>query len=59
MVNRFKESFVSHGQVVYENPSPGNKAGGITTLADDMIANTAACLPAGWKESSGRGKRPV
>ena len=25
---------MSHGQVVYENPSPGNKAGGITTLED-------------------------
>ena len=34
MVNGFKEYFVSHGQVVYENPSPGNKAGGITTLED-------------------------
>ena len=34
MVNNFKEYFVSHGQVVYENPSPGNKAGGITTLED-------------------------
>ncbi|MBR3735600.1 MAG: UxaA family hydrolase, partial [Lachnospiraceae bacterium] len=34
MVNDFKEYFVSHGQVVYENPSPGNKAGGITTLED-------------------------
>ena len=34
MINRFKEYFVSHGQVVYENPSPGNKAGGITTLED-------------------------
>ncbi|MBO5388186.1 MAG: altronate dehydratase [Lachnospiraceae bacterium] len=34
MVNSFKEYFVSHGQVVYENPSPGNKAGGITTLED-------------------------
>ena len=34
MVNAFKDYFVSHGQVVYENPSPGNKAGGITTLED-------------------------
>ena len=34
MVNDFKHYFVSHGQVVYENPSPGNKAGGITTLED-------------------------
>ena len=34
MVDNFKKYFVSHGQVVYENPSPGNKAGGITTLED-------------------------
>ncbi|MCR5419420.1 MAG: altronate dehydratase family protein [Lachnospiraceae bacterium] len=34
MINDFKKYFVSHGQVVYENPSPGNKAGGITTLED-------------------------
>ena len=34
MVNDFKEYFVAHGQVVYENPSPGNKKGGITTLED-------------------------
>ncbi len=34
MVNDFKKYFTDHGQVVYENPSPGNKAGGITTLED-------------------------
>ena len=34
MVEDFKKYFVSHGQVVYENPSPGNKNGGITTLED-------------------------
>ncbi|MCR4923216.1 MAG: altronate dehydratase family protein [Lachnospiraceae bacterium] len=34
MVDKFKHYFTSHGQVVYENPSPGNKAGGITTLED-------------------------
>ncbi len=34
MVESFKNYYVSHGQVVYENPSPGNKAGGITTLED-------------------------
>ncbi len=34
MVNDFKAYFVRHGQAVYENPSPGNKAGGITTLED-------------------------
>lgn len=34
MVNGFKNYYTSHGQVVYENPSPGNKQGGITTLED-------------------------
>lgn len=34
MVNNFKHYFTSHNQVVYENPSPGNKQGGITTLED-------------------------
>ncbi len=34
MVEDFKDYFTSHGQVVYENPSPGNKAGGISTLED-------------------------
>jgi len=37
MVNRFKHYFTSHGQVVYENPSPGNKDGGITTLEDKSL----------------------
>ena len=34
MVTGFKDYYRRHGQVVYENPSPGNKAGGITTLED-------------------------
>ncbi|MBO5666995.1 MAG: UxaA family hydrolase, partial [Firmicutes bacterium] len=34
MIEDFKNYFTSHGQVVYENPSPGNKDGGITTLED-------------------------
>lgn len=37
MVEDFKNYFVSHGQVVYENPSPGNKQGGITTLEDKSL----------------------
>lgn len=37
MVNGFKHYFTSHGQVVYENPSPGNKAGGISTLEDKSL----------------------
>ena len=32
MVNGFKSYFLKHGESVGENPSPGNKAGGITTL---------------------------
>ncbi len=34
MIDGFKDYFIRHGEVVYENPSPGNKAGGITTLED-------------------------
>ena len=34
MVNRYKQYFIDNKQVVYENPSPGNKAGGITTLEE-------------------------
>ncbi len=34
MVNGFKQYFLRHNEVVYENPSPGNKEGGITTLED-------------------------
>lgn len=37
MVEGFKEYFTAHGQVVYENPSPGNKEGGITTLEDKSM----------------------
>ncbi len=34
MINGFKDYFLRHNEVVYENPSPGNKQGGITTLED-------------------------
>lgn len=34
MLNSFKDYFISHNETVYENPSPGNKKGGITTLED-------------------------
>ena len=37
MINDFKRYFEAHGQVIYENPSPGNKAGGITTLEDKSL----------------------
>ena len=34
MLNRFKQYYIDHGEQIYENPSPGNRAGGITTLED-------------------------
>lgn len=37
LINNFKRYFTSHNQVVYENPSPGNKAGGITTLEEKSL----------------------
>ena len=40
MINGFKDYFIRHGQEVYENPSPGNKAGGITTLEDKSLGCT-------------------
>ena len=40
LINDFKDYFRKNGQVVYENPSPGNKAGGITTLEDKSLGCT-------------------
>ena len=40
MINDFKEYFIRHGQVIYENPSPGNKEGGISTLEDKSLGCT-------------------
>ena len=37
LINDFKAYFIAHNQVVYENPSPGNKAGGITTLEEKSL----------------------
>lgn len=37
LINNFKEYFLRHNQVVYENPSPGNKKGGITTLEEKSL----------------------
>lgn len=34
MIDDYRKYFTGHGQVVYENPSPGNKEGGITTLEE-------------------------
>ncbi len=40
LVNDFKCYFKDHDQVIYENPSPGNKNGGITTLEDKSLGCT-------------------
>ena len=37
LINNFKEYYRRHNQVIYENPSPGNKAGGITTLEEKSL----------------------
>jgi altronate hydrolase len=37
MINDFKEYFLRHDQPIYENPSPGNKAGGLTTLEEKSL----------------------
>jgi altronate hydrolase len=40
LVNDFKQYFLSHGEPVGENPSPGNKAGGISTLEEKSLGCT-------------------
>lgn len=37
MISRFKQYYLAHGQPVHENPSPGNKEGGITTLEEKSL----------------------
>lgn len=37
VVNDFKRYFLDHDQPIYENPSPGNIAGGITTLEEKSL----------------------
>ena len=43
MINNFKEYFLSHGEPVGENPSPGNKAGGISTLEEKALGCVQKC----------------
>lgn len=45
LINNFKEYFRSHGEPVSENPSPGNKEGGITTLEEKSLG----CVQKGGK----------
>lgn len=43
LINNFKNYFLSHGEPVGENPSPGNKAGGISTLEEKALGCTQKC----------------
>lgn len=45
LINNFKDYFTRHNQVIYENPSPGNKKGGITTLEEKSLG----CVQKGGK----------
>lgn len=40
LINDFKDYFLRQGQPVYENPSPGNKVGGISTLEEKSLGCT-------------------
>lgn len=40
MINDFKNYFTNHNQTIYENPSPGNKKGGISSLEDKSLGCT-------------------
>lgn len=40
MINGFKQYFIDNRQPIYENPSPGNKAGGISTLEEKSLGCT-------------------
>lgn len=43
LINDFKEYFIRNNQPIYENPSPGNKAGGISTLEEKSLGCTQKC----------------
>lgn len=45
LINNFKEYFMKYDQPIYENPSPGNKKGGITTLEEKSLG----CVQKGGK----------
>ena len=47
LINDYKEYFQRHGQVIYDNPSPGNKAGGITTLEE----KSCGCIRKGGSQN--------
>lgn len=57
LINDFKSYFLSHGEPVGENPSPGNKAGGISTLEDKALGCTQKCGKSAVRGVLGYGDR--
>lgn len=57
LINDFKNYFTSNKQPVYENPSPGNKAGGISTLEEKSLGCTQKCGKAVVKDVLSYGDR--
>ncbi len=50
LINDFKSYFIANNQPIYENPSPGNKAGGISTLEEKSLGCTQKCGKSGVKD---------
>ena len=57
LINGFKEYYMAQGQPVYENPSPGNKAGGISTLEEKSLGCTQKCGSSSVQDVLGYGER--
>ncbi len=57
LINDFKNYFISNNQPIYENPSPGNKAGGISTLEEKSLGCTQKCGDAPVSDVLGYGER--
>jgi len=63
LINNFKDYFRQHNQPVYENPSPGNKDGGLTTLEEKSLgcvqkagsSDVVQVLPYGHPATAGLG----
>jgi altronate hydrolase len=57
VVNDFKQYFIDHGEPVSENPSPGNVAGGITTLEEKSLGAVQKAGRATVSDVIGYGER--
>lgn len=57
LINDFKAYYLAHGEPVGENPSPGNKAGGISTLEEKALGCTQKCGKSAVRGVLGYGER--